>query len=89
MTSINTKKKFDCDICIGGKRIGTMRQIARDTFKDSFLSIEVKMPDRIFIVRVDNQINKNDLEVFTTRHTLCKVIVYQPIEFALIKNPKR
>lgn len=82
MATLNDRKKYNSDICIDGKRIGVMRQIANATFGKSFLSIEVQMPDRIFVVRVDNNIDVIDLKEFEDKYKLCRVIVYQPIDFS-------
>lgn len=85
MKEVSSRKKFDSDICIDGKRIGTMRQISKATFRNSFLYIEVSMPARIFVLGVDNSIDKTQLIDFTSKYPLCKVIVYQPIDFPSIK----
>lgn len=82
MTAINTRRKFSSDICIAGKRIGTMRQIAKAIFRDSFLSIEVKMPDRVFVLRLDHRIDRDMLKDFTDKHRLCKVIVYKEMKLS-------
>lgn len=76
------RKKFNSDICIDGKRIGTMRQIAKAAFRDSFLSIEVKMPDRVFMLRLDHHIDKEELKEFTDKHRLCKVQIYKEIKLS-------
>lgn len=89
MTETTNRKKFDSDICIDGKRIGTMRQISKATFRDSFLYIEVSMPARVFVLGLDNQIDKEQLIDFKEKYPLCKVIVYQPIDFCGIKTTIR
>lgn len=85
MTATNNRKKFNSDICIDGKRIGTMRQIAIAAFRDSFLSIEVKMPDRVFLLRLDHRINKNELQDFKNKYRLCKVIIYKEIQLSELR----
>lgn len=89
MPQTNDRKKFDSDICIDGKRIGTMRQIAKATFRDSFLSIEVRMPDRIFIVRLDDRAPSGELKEFTSKHRLCRIILYKEIDLSALMNASR
>lgn len=89
MNTISSRKKYNSDICIDGKRIGAMRQLAIAIFEDSFLSIEVQMPERIFIVRLDNEIDPEQLRQFEDKHKLCKVIVYQPIDFSALSGKRK
>lgn len=86
--AIDNKKNRICDICIDGKRISTMREIAKSTFEDSFICIEVKMKEGIFVVRIDDNVDKNKLNKFTDKYKLCKVMVYRLIDPTTIENRK-
>lgn len=88
MTS-NTRKKYNCDICIGGLRVGAMKQIAKAAFHSSFISIEVKMPDRVFVIRLDNTVDVKKLEEFKEEYRLCHIIIYQPIDLSTLKTSKK
>lgn len=80
-------QKPKSDICIGGKRIGIMRQLAQEVFEDSFLSIEVDERNRVFILRIDDK-NVHKLNSFKQKYPLCKVIVYKEIDYSVLRNGK-
>lgn len=71
------KKTYTSLICIDGKRIHTMREIAKATFAEAFLFIEVC--DGRFVVRVDHTINMDALSKFEKKYTLCKVRIYKEV----------
>jgi len=73
-------------IYIDGKRIGQMREIVESLFEDSFLSIEVKMPDRIFVIRVDNRADEEKMKRFTEKYRLCRIEVFPMIEFCVFRG---
>lgn len=84
MSITDKRKKFNSDICIDGKRIGYMRQLARAIFGDSFLTIEVNQHELIFIIRLDNSVDKKTLNDFKQKNKSCKIIVYKPIDISLL-----
>lgn len=63
-----------------------MREIAKATFEDSFLSIEIEFPKGIFVVRVDDTVDIDRYNKFIAKYNLCKVIVYKPIDISLLKK---
>lgn len=73
-------------IYIDGKRLGPMREIAEGTFSDSFLSIEVKMPERIFVLRLSNNADIKLVRKFSEKHKLCKIEVFPRIELIIFKG---
>lgn len=73
-------------IYIDGKRLGPMREIVEGTFSDSFLSIEVKMPERIFILRLSNNVDIKKVKAFSEEYPLCKIEVFPRIELIVFKG---
>lgn len=86
---VTNRKRYNSDICIDGKRICAMRELAKEAFEESFLSIEVEMPSRIFVIRVDDTIDINKLNKFESKYKLCKVIVYQTIDSSMLKGIRK
>lgn len=76
-------------IYIEGKRLGQMRQIVEDTFGESLLSIDVKMPDRIFVIRLENNVDVKKMEFFTHKHKQCRIEVFPRIEFCVFRGKKQ
>lgn len=87
--SSENRKIYRSDICIDGKRINAMREIAKATFGESFLFIEVDTSERVFVVRVDDCIDVNKLNQFTDKYRLCKVKIYKEIDPPVAKGEKR
>lgn len=75
-------------IYIDGKRMGQMQEIAEAKFGEHFLSIEVRMPDRIFIIRLQKGADIEEMKKFTEKYRLCKVEVFPRIEFTVYKGKK-
>lgn len=72
------RRKHTSDICIDGKRISTMREIAKAVFGDSYLFIEVH--DGRFVIRIDDTIDIASLNKFIEKYRLCRVRVYREID---------
>lgn len=72
------------NICIGGKRISEMRELASATFGEALMYVEVDIANRIFIVHVNdsagNGIDIDKLVKFKDKYKLCAVKVYQCID---------
>lgn len=84
----NNRKIYISTICIDGKRISAMREIAKATFGESFLFIEVY--DGRFIITANDKIDINILNKFKDKYRLCKVRVYQElIDFPALKNERK
>lgn len=73
-------------IYIDGKRLGPMRELVEGMFPDSFLSIEVKMPERIFLLRLSNSADVNKVKAFSEEYPLCKIEVFPRIEMIVFKG---
>lgn len=76
------RKIYKSTICIDGKRISEMREIANAIFEGAFMSIEVS--DGRFLVRIDdsvgNGIDIDKLERFKNKYRLCNVKVYREVD---------
>lgn len=72
---------------IGGKRIGQMRELAEEKFGESFLSIEIK--EGIFVIRLVNDANVNEMEKFTHKHKLCRIEVFPRISFSVFRGKRQ
>lgn len=82
------RKIYTSAICIDGKRIAAMREIAKAAFGESFLFIEVY--DGRFVVTANDKIDINVFHKFKEKYKLCKVRVYQElIDFPAIKNERK
>lgn len=79
------EKKQTSNLSIGGFRLGKMRQFCQEIFEDSFLSIEVSA-ERIFLIRLENTVDLKKLDNFKAKYKLCKIIVYQCIDFSDLKK---
>lgn len=79
------KKIYTSAICIDGKRIAAMREIAKAAFSDSFLFIEVY--DGRFVITVNDKINMDSYERFKDKYKLCKVRVYREVlDLSILKK---
>lgn len=76
-------------IYIGGMRIAQMREKCQDAFGDNFLSVNVKMPDRIFVVRVSDDASTNAMKKFTEKYRLCVIEVFPRISFIVYRGQKQ
>lgn len=74
---------------IDGIRIARMKEICEDTFKESFLSVEVKLPDRIFIVRVADDADMKKMEEFTSKYKLSIIEVFPRMAFSVYRGKKQ
>lgn len=81
------RKVYTSDICIDGKRITAMREIAMAAFGESFLFIEVS--DGRFIVRVNDMVDINSYYKFTDRYKLCKVLILREVSISVLVNERR
>lgn len=72
---VTSRKKFTSDICIDGKRINVMRQLAQTAFEESFISIEIK--DGRFIIHIKDDVPEKKLKTFLINKPLCKIIPYK------------
>lgn len=91
MTIDKERKKHLSDICIDGKRITAMKEIAMAAFGESFMFIEIH-PSRIFIIHVNdgigNGIDIDRLVKFQEKYRLCRVKVYDEKDLFPLKNTK-
>lgn len=87
MNSSGERKIYTSDICISGKRISAMREIAQATFGQEFLFIEVN--NGRFVVHVKDNIDIDDYEYFTEKYILCKVRIYQETDIVQIRAKKK
>lgn len=93
MTTASERKTHTSDICIGGKRINYMREVARATFGESFMFIEVNTAERVFVVRIDdsvgNGVDIDKLMKFMDKYRLCRVKIYEEKDMQLFKSGKK
>lgn len=76
---LDKRKQYDSQVTVFGKRIGIMEDIARARFQDSFISIQIKMPIREFIILLDDTADMNDVEWFEDKYPGCRIDVYKKI----------
>lgn len=74
---------------IGTMRIARMKEICQDTFGESFLSVHVKLPDRIFVVRVADDADMKKMEQFTAKHKLSLIEVFPRMAFSVYRGKKQ
>lgn len=86
MTNRKDRKTYKSDICLDGKRLRAMREIAEAAFGESFMFIEVS--DGRFLVRVEDTIDMNAYQRFTERYPLCRVRIYSERDISELKSPK-
>lgn len=80
---IPTRKKFKSDICIDGKRISEMREIAAAHFGEAFFHIDIK--DGYFDIYIyAKKTSAREMKRFSDnpKHKLCHIIPHE------IKNLK-
>ena len=70
-------------LSLQGKTISMMREIVKGIFCESFISIDVDKNNRVFIVRLENNIDEKRLKYFSEKYKQCVVKVFQEI-----KNPE-
>lgn len=87
MSKLETEQQLS-RIYIDKMRKGQMRSKLEDIFGESFLSIEVKMPERIFLIRLSNDADMKKMQKFTEEHRQCKIEVFPRIEFIVFKGKK-
>ena len=75
----NTKKKYDSQIYVDGKRMSAMKEIAKVKFQDSFLSIGITKTAEKFIIMVNDLVDMKEVEKFEEKYPLCNVEVYKKI----------
>lgn len=85
--SVDQKKKYTSDICIDGKRISSMREIAKGYFRDSFLFIEVY--DGRFVITANDKIDIDSYDHFTEKFKLCRVRIYSEIDIATLRGKRK
>lgn len=87
---INTVKKdrkiYKSQLRIGTKRPGEMKAIVEGVFLDSFLYFEVDEKNHEYIIGVTHELNIKAYERFTKDFPCCKVNIYKPIEFSVLKS---
>lgn len=82
------KKIYTSTICIDGKRMAAMREIAKTAFGEAFLFIEIY--DGRFVVTANDKINVDAYHHFKEKYKLCRVRVYQElIGFPELKNERK
>ena len=88
MVSSREKKTYTSMICIDGKRMAAMREIAKTAFGEAFLFIEIY--DGRFVVHANDKINVDAYTNFKDKYKLCRVKVYQELlEFPEFKNENK
>lgn len=87
MEKASNRKMHTSDICISGKRISAMREIAAAMFGRAFMFIEVY--DGRFVVTVNDKINVDDYDDFTGKYLLCKVRIYREVDISILRNVSR
>lgn len=87
MTSGKNRKIYPSDICISGKRIRAMREIARAMFGKSFLFIEVC--DGRFLVTVDDKIDLDDYDEFTSKYFMCRIRIHREIDASSLRDSSK
>lgn len=85
MLKLETKKQLS-RIYIDGKRLGPMTELVEATFPDSFLSIEVQMPEEIFLLRLSNNVDVKKVKIFSEEYPLCKIEIFPRIEMIIFKG---
>lgn len=71
------KKIYTSAICIDGKRMAAMKEIAKTAFGEAFLFIEIY--DGRFIVHANDKINVDAYSTFKDKYRLCRVRVYREL----------
>lgn len=78
-----TRKKFKSDICIDGKRISEMREIAKAHFGEAFFHIDIK-DGRFCIYIYHSKTSSKEIKRFTDnpKHKLCRILPHElkPLE---------
>lgn len=87
MATSSERKIHTSDICISGKRISAMREIAEARFGKSFMFIQVC--DGRFVITVNDKINVDDYDAFTGKYALCKVRIYKEVDISILRIPVR
>lgn len=67
------KSTPDSQVCLGGKTLSKMREIADGVFMEWYASIILSRDRRYFIVFVDKDVPKRTLEFFKAKYPQCKV----------------
>lgn len=70
-------------------RIARMKEICEDKFGESFLSVQVKLPDRIFIVRVADDADIKKMEQFTSKYKHSIIEVFPRMAFSVYRGKKQ
>ena len=86
MSRNSERKTYKSDICLDGKRLRAMREIAEAAFGESFMFIEVR--EGRFLVRVEDAIDLNAYYRFTGRYPLCRVRIYSERDISELKPQK-
>ena len=74
---------------IHGMRRFRMEQICEETFGEYFLSVEVKLPDRIFVVRIADDADIRKMQKFTEKYKLCLIELIPRMSYIIYRGQKQ
>lgn len=93
MTQAGSSKKYLSQVCINGKRKGTMQETAKSIFGESFLCIEIPEHERVFVIRLaiynDSDIKKIKDFQANPKNKLCRIVTYKPIDLSVLMGGRK